>query len=117
MAKKDMQDDLRKMIERLLKQEKGPIRKRPIKGKDRQIGIDVGPFPDSPRRRRPRPMPMPKPRGPKDDGRSLYIPKPMPKVLGPSKRRPRPMPRITGPSRKIKPRPMPKRTDKYKKGI
>jgi hypothetical protein len=45
----DMQDDLRKMIERLLNQ-KRPIRKGPIKRKPRQIGIDVGPFPDSPKR-------------------------------------------------------------------
>jgi hypothetical protein len=50
----DMQDDLRKMIERLLNQ-KRPIRKGPIKRKPRQIGIDVGPFPDSPKRPRPRP--------------------------------------------------------------
>jgi hypothetical protein len=41
----DMQDDLRKMIERLIKQKRGPIRKGPIKRKPRQIGIDVGPRP------------------------------------------------------------------------
>jgi hypothetical protein len=68
----DMQDDLRKMIERLLNQKRGPIRKGPAKRKGvtdprptetekggrrrrpRQIGIDVGPFPDSPKRPRPR---------------------------------------------------------------
>jgi hypothetical protein len=46
---KDMQDDLRKMIERLLNEKRGPIRKGPIKRKPRQIGIDVGPFPDPPK--------------------------------------------------------------------
>jgi hypothetical protein len=64
----DMQDDLRKMIERLLNQKRGPKRVgRPINRKrvtdprptetekggrrrrPRQIGIDVGPFPDSPK--------------------------------------------------------------------
>ena len=81
-----MQDDLRKMIERLLNQ-KRPIRKRPgrpIKRKPRQIGIDVGPFPDSPKRPRPRPMPMPK--GPKGLGVKPR-PMPMPKGLGKAKPR------------------------------
>jgi hypothetical protein len=69
----DMQDDLRKMIERLLNQKRPEKRPgRPIKRKPRQIGIDVGPLPDSPKRPRPRPTqrprPMPMPRGPKGDG-------------------------------------------------
>ena len=79
-----MQDDLRKMIERLLNEKRGPIRKRPIKRKPRQIGIDVGPFPDSPKRPRPRPMPMPK--GPKGLGVKPR-PMPMPKGLGKAKPR------------------------------
>jgi hypothetical protein len=37
----DMQDDLRKMIERLIKQKRGPIRKGPIK---RKRGTDAGPI-------------------------------------------------------------------------
>jgi len=85
----DMQDDLRKMIERLINENKGPKRiGRPI---NRKGVTDPRPTETekSGRRRRPRPMPMPK--GPKDDG-----PKP------------RPMPMPKGPSRRIKPRPMPK---------
>ena len=85
----DMQDDLRKMIERLINEKKGPKRiGRPINRK----GV-TDPRPTETEkggRRRVRPMPMPK--GPKDDG-----PKP------------RPMPMPKGPSRRIKPRPMPRK--------
>ena len=51
-----MQDDLRKMIERLIKQKRGPIRKGPIKRKGvtdpRPTETEKGG-----RRRQPRPMP------------------------------------------------------------
>jgi hypothetical protein len=93
----DMQDDLRKMIERLINQKRGPIRKGPIKRKPRQIGIDVGPFPDPPKRPRPRPRPMPKPRSPKGDGPK---PRPMPRVPRGDGPKPRPMPKAPGLPRK-----------------
>jgi hypothetical protein len=55
-----MQDDLRKMIERLMNQKRGPIRKGPIKRKrvtdPRPTETEKGG-----RRRRPRPMPKPMP--------------------------------------------------------
>jgi hypothetical protein len=69
----NMQDDLRKMIERLLNQKRGPKRVgRPIKRKPRQIGTDVGPFPDPPKRPRPRPRPMPKPK-PSPEGSKVQL--------------------------------------------
>jgi hypothetical protein len=91
----DMQDDLRKMIERLLNEKRGPKRVgRPIKRKDRQIGIDIGPFPDSPKRPRPRPRQMPKPM-PSPEGGKRIKPRPMPLPKGPKGNgpKPRPMPR------------------------
>jgi hypothetical protein len=57
----DMQDDLRKMIERLLNQKRGPKRKVVLLIA-RQIGVtDPRPTetPKGGRRRRPRPMPKP----------------------------------------------------------
>jgi hypothetical protein len=91
----DMQDDLRKMIERLIKQKRGPIRKGPIKRKGvtdpRPTETEKGG-----RRRRPRPMPKPKPslrvNGPK--------PRPMPRVPRGNGPKPRPMPKAPGLPRK-----------------
>ena len=90
----DMQDDLRKMIERLIKQKRGPIRKGPIKRKGvtdpRPTETEKGG-----RRRRPRPMPMPK--GPKGNGPK---PRPMPRVPRGDGLKPRPMPKAPGLPRK-----------------
>jgi hypothetical protein len=91
----DMQDDLRKMIERLIKQKRGPIRKGPIKRKGvtdpRPTETEKGG-----RRRRPRPMPMPK--GPKGNGQTK--PRPMPRVPRGDGIKPRPMPKAPGLPRK-----------------
>lgn len=95
----DMQDDLRKMIERLLNEKKPAKRLAPVIRKKRVTDPRPTETEKGGRRMRPRPMPkpMPMPRGPKDDG-----PKP------------RPMPMPKGPSKQIKPRPMPR---KPRKGI
>lgn len=95
----DMQDDLRKMIERLINEKKGPKRiGRPINRKGvtdpRPTETEKGG-----RRRRPRPMPMPSPR---PDGKQIK-PAPMPMPKGPNKGvKARPMPKAPGLPRKPK---------------
>lgn len=95
----DMQDDLRKMIERLLNEKRGPKRiGRPINRKGvtdpRPTETEKGG-----RRRRPRPMPMPSPR---PDGKQIK-PAPMPMPKGPNKGvKARPMPKAPGLPRKPK---------------
>jgi hypothetical protein len=94
----DMQDDLRKMIERLIKQKRGPIRKGPIKRKGvtdpRPTETEKGG-----RRRRPRPMPKPMP---SPEGNKRIRPRPMPMPRGPrgDGPKPRPMPKAPGLPRK-----------------
>jgi hypothetical protein len=92
----DMQDDLRKMIERLIKQKRGPIRKGPIKRKGvtdpRPTETEKGG-----RRRRPRPMPKPMP---SPEGGKRIKPRPMPRVPRGDGLKPRPMPKAPGLPRK-----------------
>jgi hypothetical protein len=92
----DMQDDLRKMIERLIKQKRGPIRKGPIKRKGvtdpRPTETEKGG-----RRRRPRPMPKPMP---SPEGGKRIKPRPMPRVPRVGGLKPRPMPKAPGLPRK-----------------
>ena len=95
----DMQDDLRKMIERLLNQKRGPKRVgRPI---NRKGVTDPRPTETEKGGRRRRPRPMPKPM-PSPEGGKRIKPRPMPMPKGPKGNgpKPRPMPKAPGLPRK-----------------
>jgi hypothetical protein len=93
----NMQDDLRKMIERLLNQKRGPKRVgRPI---NRKRVTDPRPTETEKGGRRRRPRPMPKPM-PSPEGSKRIKPRPMPRVPRGDGPKPRPMPKAPGLPRK-----------------